>query len=62
MAKTTRTKLRPLKPDLARARAAMRGLGVATLYGNGDGAYFRTAEAATAYNGGDPSTLLTYQL
>ncbi|AHJ98934.1 hypothetical protein [Hymenobacter swuensis] len=40
----------------------MRALGVAVLYGNGDGAYFRTQAAALAYNGGESSTLLTYPL
>ena len=55
-------KLQPSSSDLARARATMRTLGVATLYGNGDGAYFRTLEAATAYNGSTPSSLITYLL
>ncbi|WP_262709874.1 hypothetical protein [Hymenobacter metallicola] len=40
----------------------MHKLGVAVLYGTGDGAYFTTPEAATAYNGGNSSTLLTYTL
>lgn len=55
-------KLQPTKPDYARARDTMRALGVAVLYGTGDGAYFRSIEAATAYNSGDSTTLLTYQL
>ena len=53
---------RPSKADLTRARATMRALGVAVLYGNGDGAYFRTQAAALAYNAGESSTLLTYPL
>jgi hypothetical protein len=40
----------------------MRALGVSTLYGTGDGAYFRSAEAAAAYNGHDSTSLITYLL
>ena len=60
MAKTRRKT--PNKADLARARAAMWALGVAVLYGNGDGHYFRTPAAAARHNGGDPKTLITYSL
>ncbi|GAA4349818.1 hypothetical protein GCM10023185_06860 [Hymenobacter saemangeumensis] len=52
----------PSKADHARACAAMRALGVATLYGNGDGHYFRTSAAAAQHNGGDTKTLITYSL
>ncbi|MDF7813610.1 hypothetical protein [Hymenobacter sp. YC55] len=55
-------KLQPSSADLARARATMRALDLTTLYGNGDGAYFRTLAAATAYNSGTTSSLLTYLL
>ncbi len=53
---------KPKKADLARARAAMRALGVAVLYGTGDGSYFRTAAAAARHNGGTPNPLLLYSL
>ena len=52
----------PKKADLARARAAMRALGVVVLYGTGDGHYFRTPGPATAHNGGTTHSLITYSL
>lgn len=52
----------PKKADLARARAAMRALGVVVLYGTGDGHYFRTPGPATAHNGGNTQSLITYSL
>jgi hypothetical protein len=37
-------------------------LGITTLYGTADGFFFRTLEAAAAYNSGATSSLITYSL
>ena len=54
------SKLRPSTG--ARARQAMLTLGITTLYGTADGFFFRTLEAAAAYNSGATSSLITYSL
>lgn len=53
---------KPSKADAARAQQAMQALGVGTLYGTGDGQYFRSLTHATHYAGDNPNTLITYSL
>lgn len=53
---------KPTKADAARAQQAMQALGVGTLYGTGDGQYFRSLPHATQHAGGKINTLITYSL
>gem|GEM_PF-5212094 len=40
----------------------MQALGVGTLYGTGNGQYFRSLTNATQHAGGNPNHLITYSL